>query len=291
MDVGVIGLGKMGAGIARRLLQAGHRVTVYNRTRSRADALKADGAEVAETPAAASGGAATFTMLADDAAVEAMTLGADGVLAHLPEAAVHISMSTITVALAERLAEAHRAAGRGFVSAPVFGRPDAAAAGKLYIVAAGEASAIDQCRPLFEAIGQRSFVVGEAPAAANLVKLGGNYLIAATIQSLGEAIALMRKSGVDPGAFIEVVTNSLFAAPVYRTYGALIVDQRYEPAGFAMPLGLKDMRAALAAADAKGVAMPLASLLRDQFLGALGRGGAGLDWSALAQETARNAGL
>jgi 3-hydroxyisobutyrate dehydrogenase-like beta-hydroxyacid dehydrogenase len=213
------------------------------------------------------------------------------VLAHLPEGAVHVSMSTITVALAERLAEAHRAAGRRFVAALVFGRPDAAAAGKLFVVAAGEEAAIAQCQPLFDAIGQRSFVVGAAPAAANLVKLGGNYLIAATIQSLGEAIALMRKSGVDASAFVEVITNSLFAAPVYRTYGALIVEERYEPAGFAMPLGLKDLRAALAAADAHGVPMPVASLLHDQFLGAIGRGGAGLDWSALAQETARNAGL
>ena len=291
MHVGFIGLGNMGGAIAHRLIKAGHKVTVYNRTASRAAPFAAEGAAVAATPAEASGGEAVMSMLADDAAVEAIAFGADGVLGALRKGAVHISMSTITVALSERLAAAHRDAGQNYLAAPVFGRPDAVAAGRLFVLAGGDAQTIARCQPLFDAAGQRTFVIGDAPAAANLVKLGGNFLIAAAIESLGEAVALMRKSGVDAHRFIEVMTNTLFAAPVYRTYGELIAEQSYEPAGFAMPLGLKDIRSALAAADAKGVPMPVASLLRDQFLSAISREGPGLDWSALAKAAAENAGL
>ena len=291
MDVGFVGLGNMGGAIARRLLAAGHRVTVYNRTPSRAEALEAEGAILASSPGGASGGEAVITMLADDAAVEAMAFGADGVIAALRKDAVHVSMSTITVALSERLAAAHRAAGQRYVAAPVFGRPDAAAAGKLFVLAAGDPESVARCQPVFEAVGQRTFTVAEEPAGANLVKLGGNFLLAAMIECLGETVALMRKSGVDPQRFIEVMTNTLFAAPAYRTYGALIVEQRYQPPGFAMPLGLKDIRSVLAAADARGVPMPVASLLRDCFLAGMARGGATLDWSALARLAAENAGL
>jgi len=291
MDIGFIGLGQMGGAIATRLLAAGHRVTVHNRTRRRAEALEREGAVVAENPAGASAGPVVFTMLADDAAAQAVVFGEGGVLAHLPAGAVHVSMSTITVALSERFAAAHRAAGQRYVAAPVFGRPDAAAAGQLFVLAAGETETLAQCQPLFDAVGQRTFVIGDHPPSANLVKLGGNFLLAATIQCLGEAIALMRKSNVDAHKFVEVVTGTLFAAPAYRTYGALIADERYQPAGFAMPLGLKDVRSALAAADAKGVPMPVASLLHDQFLAGIARGGAGLDWSALASVAAQNAGL
>jgi 3-hydroxyisobutyrate dehydrogenase-like beta-hydroxyacid dehydrogenase len=291
MKVGVIGLGQMGSAIASRLLGAGHKVKVYNRTRSRAEALKAAGAIVADSPADASSGEAVVTMLADDPAVEAVVFGPKGVLQGLGKNQVHISMSTITVALSERLAAAHSSAGQCYLAAAVFGRPDAAAAGKLFVVAGGEANLITRCQPLFDAVGQRTFVVGDTPAWANLVKLSGNFLVAAMIECLGETVALMRKSGVDPQRFIDIMTGSLFAAPVYRTYGELIVDQRFQPAGFAIPLGLKDIRPALAAAESRAVPMPVAGLIRDHFISAIAHGGEAMDWSALARVAAENAGL
>jgi 3-hydroxyisobutyrate dehydrogenase-like beta-hydroxyacid dehydrogenase len=199
-------------------------------------------------------------------------------------------MSTISVALSERLAAVHAAAGQRFVAAPVFGRPDAAAAAKLFVVAAGAERDVDDCMPLFESVGQRTFRIGSEPAAANLVKLSGNFLLAATIEALGEAIALVAKGGVDRHQYVELLTSTLFAAPAYRTYGGLIADERYEPAGFAAPLGAKDIRLTLAAAEGLRVPMPLASLLRDRFLTLLAQGGDALDWSAIARLAARDAG-
>ncbi|MEA2737888.1 MAG: hypothetical protein QOH05_1195 [Acetobacteraceae bacterium] len=291
MEVGIVGLGRMGSAIARRLIEAGHQVKVYNRTRNRAETLKTAGAIIADSPADASSGEVVITMLADDPAVEAVVFGPHGVSQGLGKNQVHISMSTITVALSERLAATHLAAGQRYLAAPVFGRPDAAAAGKLFIVAGGEVNVIERCQNVFDAVGQRTFVIGETPAWANLVKLSGNFLIAAMIECLGEAVALMRKSGVDPQRFVDIMTSSLFAAPVYRTYSELIVEQRFQPAGFAMPLGLKDVRSVLAAAEARSVPMPVASLLRDHFISAIARGGEALDWSALARVAAENAGL
>lgn len=292
MDIGFIGLGNMGLPIAVNLLKAGHGVTVYNRTRARSELAAAEGASIAESPAAAAAGAeVTITMLADDQALDTVAFGPDGLLGALPADALHLSMSTIGVALAERLAEAHDAAGQGFLSAPVFGRPEAAAAAKLFVVAAGAPPAIERCRPLFEAIGQRSFVVGERPSAANTVKLSGNFLLAAVVESLSEAFALIRKSGIDPHLYLELITSTLFGAPAYRTYGGLIADQRYQPAGFRMPLALKDVKLALLAAEAQAVPMPVASLIRDQLISGLARGHGELDWSALARVAAENAGL
>jgi 3-hydroxyisobutyrate dehydrogenase-like beta-hydroxyacid dehydrogenase len=291
MEVGIVGLGRMGSAIARRLIEAGHQVKVHNRTPSRAEALKTVGAVIADSPADASSGEVVITMLADDPAVEAVVFGPQGVFQGLGKNQVHISMSTITVALSERLAATHLAAGQCYLAAPVFGRPDAAAAGKLFIVASGEANVIARCQNVFDAVGQGTFVVGDTPAWANLVKLSGNFLIAAMIECLGEAVVLMRKSGVDPQRFVDIMTSSLFAAPVYRTYSELIVEQRFQPAGFAMPLGLKDVRSVLAVAEARSVPMPVASLLRDHFISAIARGGEALDWSALARVAAENAGL
>jgi len=290
MQVGFIGLGHMGSGMAAKLLQAGHSVTVYNRTRAKAEPFAARGATIAGTPADACKGEVVFTMLADDAAVEGVVLGEGGVLASLPKDATHISSSTISVALSKRLAEAHRAAGQRYVSAPVFGRPDAAAAGKLFIVAAGAPEAVRKVAPLLEAIGQRTFTVGETPETANLVKLSGNFLIAAVIESLGEAMALVGKAGVDKHQYIDLLTSTLFAAPVYKTYGGLLADAKFEPAGFAAPLGLKDVRLTLAAADDLRVPLPLASLLRDRFLTLLAHGGDKLDWSAMGALAAKDAG-
>jgi 3-hydroxyisobutyrate dehydrogenase-like beta-hydroxyacid dehydrogenase len=291
MDVGFIGLGQMGQAMARNLLKAGHRVTVYNRTRDKAEVLASDGAKVAGNPAEAWRNPVVITMLAEDAAVEAVTFGKGSGLSTLGEGAVHISMSTISVALSDRLAEAHRDAHQVYVAAPVFGRPEAAAAAKLFIVAGGAQSAVAQCQPLFDAIGQRTFVVGDKPSSANLVKLSGNFLLATVIECLGEAFALIRKGGVDPHAYLEILTSTLFSAPAYKTYGGLIANEQYEPAGFKMSLGLKDLRLALAAADALAAPMPAASLVHDHFLAGVAQGEGDSDWSALARLSARNAGL
>jgi len=290
MDVGFIGLGHMGAGMAANLLRAGHRVTVYNRTPSRARPLVEQGARAATRVRDACGGDAVITMLADDASVEAVVFGNDMIRA-LREGAIHISMSTISVALSERLATAHANARQRFVAAPVFGRPEAAAAAKLFIVAGGAPDVVEACRPLFEAMGQKTFHLGDEPKAANLVKLSGNFLIASVIETLGEALALVRKAGIDPRQYLDFLTSTLFTAPVYRTYGGQIVEEKFEPAGFAAPLGAKDIRLGLAAADGLRVPMPLASLLHDRLLTLLARGGEALDWSAIGQLAARDAGL
>lgn len=291
MNVGFIGLGNMGRGIAENLLKAGHSLTVYNRTRSRAEALASKGARVADTPGECCKGDVVFTMLADDAAVEAVALGAGGVIASLPAGAVHVSMSTISVALSGRLAEAHAGAGSVYVAAPVFGRPEAAAAAKLFVVAAGPAAALARCQPLFDAVGQRTYSMGERAVAANAVKLAGNFLIAAMLESLGEASALVRKYGITPMQFFELITTSLFNAPVYKTYGSLIAGETYQPAGFQLPLGLKDVRLALAAGEAVNVPLPVASLVRDHMISAIARGYGESDWSVIAKISAENAGL
>jgi 3-hydroxyisobutyrate dehydrogenase-like beta-hydroxyacid dehydrogenase len=290
MDVGFIGLGQMGSAIALNLVKAGHRVTVYNRTRAKAEALASQGAEIAESLTDACRRPVLITMLADDSAVEAVFFGDGNGLSALGQG-VHISMSTISVELSDRLAEAHRNAGQAFVAAPVFGRPEAAAAAKLFVVAAGPQTELARCQPLFDAIGQRTFIVGDKPSSANLVKLSGNFLLAAMIECLGEAFALVRKGGVDPHSYLEILTNTLFSAPAYKTYGTIIANQQYEPAGFKMSLGLKDIRLALAAADALATPMPVASLVHDHFLSGVAQGAGDSDWSALARLAAVNAGL
>jgi 3-hydroxyisobutyrate dehydrogenase-like beta-hydroxyacid dehydrogenase len=291
MDVGLIGLGGMGTGMAKSLLRAGHRVTVFNRTRSRAEALRADGATVAATPGEACRAGIVMTMLADDPAVESLVFGEGGVLASLPRGGVHISCGTIGVALSDRLTAAHSAAGQEYVSCPVFGRPEAAEAGRLAVVAAGPSQAIDRCKPLFESFGPKLLVVGEKPSLANVVKLSGNFLIASVLESLSEALAFARKSGVDPAVLTDFLTSTLFDAPVYKIYGALIVKGEYDKVGFALPLGLKDIRLVMQAAEAQSVPMPIASLVRDRFLTAMARGNANKDWSALGLIAAEDAGL
>jgi 3-hydroxyisobutyrate dehydrogenase-like beta-hydroxyacid dehydrogenase len=290
MKVGFIGLGRMGAGMAARLLEAGHELTIYNRTRSREQPLLAKGARAAVDIADASRADAVFTMLADDIAVENVVYGDRGMLAHLPSGAIHISASTISVALSERLTADHAGLGQRFVAAPVFGRPEVAAAGRLFVVAAGASDAIERAGPLFEAVGQRTFVISEKPRAANLVKLSGNFLIASVIESLGEALALVSKGGVDKGQYLEILTSTLFSAPVYKTYGDLIAREKFEPAGFAVALGHKDIRLVLAAGEELRVPLPLANLLRDRFLNLLAHGGETLDWSAVGALAARDAG-
>src|SRR5213080_1539306 len=290
MKVGFIGLGHMGIGMAANLLRAGHEVTVYNRTPGTAQGLVAQGARAAAGLADACRGDAVVTMLADDGAVEGAVFGEQGVIGSLGKGAIHVSMSTISVALSERLSAAHANAGQRFVAAPVFGRPEMAVAAKLFIVAAGAPDAVGACLPLFEAMGQKTFPVGDEPKAANLVKLSGNFLIASVIEALGEALALVGKAGVDGHRYLDLLTSTLFTAPVYKTYGGLIAEGKFEPAGFAAPLGYKDIRLTLAAADDLRVPMPVASLLRDRFLTLLAQGGEALDWSGIGQLAARDAG-
>ena len=291
MNVGFIGLGSMGSGMASNLLKAGHQVTVYNRTAAKAQPLANLGARVAASVAEACHADVVFTMLADDHALEQVAFAADGVLAHLPVGAIHVSASTISVALSDRLNSAHARASQRYVSAPVFGRPDAAAAARLYVVAAGPDASIDACVPLFEAIGQRTFRFGSKPSLANLVKLSGNFMITAMIESLSEALALVGKGGVDQKQYLDFLTSTLFNAPVYKTYGALILEKNFQHVGFAAPLGLKDVRLALAAGESLRVAMPLADLVRNRFLTLLANGGESLDWSAISKLASEDAGL
>jgi len=292
MKVGFIGLGSMGAGMSRNLIKAGHDLVVYNRTRSRAQEMRSLGAKVADTASeAAAGVEVLITMLADDRAVQDVIFEPGAVIESLPEGAVHISMSTISVDLSRRLAKSHAEKRQKYIAAPVFGRPEAAAAGKLFIVSAGPSESIEKCCSLFAAIGQKTFVINEDAPSANLIKLSGNFLTTTVIESLAEGFALMRKAGVDPQKFLEVLTESMFSAPVYKTYGGIIASEKFEPVGFKLPLGFKDNRLLLAAAEERSVPMPMASLIHDRFVAALAQGLEDADWSAIARVTYRNAGL
>jgi 3-hydroxyisobutyrate dehydrogenase-like beta-hydroxyacid dehydrogenase len=292
MNLAFLGLGNMGLPMARNVLGTGHHVTVWSRTLSKADELRADGAQVAATLTDAVRGAdAVMTMLADDHAVSAAALGPGGIAETLAPNGIHVSHSTISVALSEQLAAEHKKRGQRYVSAPVFGRPDAAAGAKLFVAAAGDAADIARCQPIFDAVGQRTFIIGPKPEMANVVKLCGNFLILSVIESLGESIAVARKYGIDAHAFVDFFTSTLFSAPAYKTYGGIIADERYHPAGFKMRLGLKDVRLAMAAAEAVDAPLPIASVARDHIIAALGRGMEDLDWSAIAKLAAENAGL
>jgi len=291
VQAGFVGLGNMGAPMARNLLQAGHRLTVYNRTWSRAEEVVKSGAQVAGTVAEACASGVVMTMLADDRANEECVFSPEGILHALPANGVHVGLSTISTELSRQLAEAHRSRGQTFVAAPVFGRPEAAEAKRLLVVAAGPAEAVERCRPLLEAISRKLFVIGPDAPAANALKLAGNFLIASMLETLSEAFALMRKSGVDPAQFLEILNGSLFQSPLYENYGKLMVEERFEPAGFRLRLGLKDAGLVLRAAEAVAVPMPLASLIHDQLLSAVARGQGDMDWSSVAKVAAENAGL
>ena len=290
MKTGFIGLGHMGSAMAANLVKAGHDVTVFNRSPAKRRALLELGAHEATRVADACRGAVVITMLADDTAVADVALGDDGIVGNLPRGALHVSMSTISVALSNKLAQTHAEIGQRFVAAPVFGRPDAAAAAKLFIVAAGDPTAVETCQPLFDALGQKTVAISAEPSAANLVKLSGNFLLAATIEALGEAIALVGKAGIDRRSYVDLLTSTIFPAPAYKTYGGLIADDKFQPAAFAAPLGYKDIRLALAAAETLRVPMPLGSLLHDRFLRLLAQGGECLDWAAIGGLAAQDAG-
>ncbi|AWB23555.1 NAD(P)-dependent oxidoreductase [Methylobacterium currus] len=289
MDVGFLGLGRMGRPMALNLVKAGHRVRVWNRSPQAAEELRAHGAVPVATPAEAFRGDAAVTMLADDTALRAV-LVEGGLLDQAEKPGVHLGASTISVALAEELAAVHGRAGVAYVSAPVFGRPDVAELGKLNILAAGPEDAIARAQPLLDAMGARTWRFGEAPARANAVKLAGNMMIVAAIEAMGEAAALGEAHGVAAADLLDLLTSTIFAAPVYKNYGASIAAGRYEPPGFGLSLGAKDVRLALAAAEAARVPMPLASVLRDSLLDALAHGDGEKDLAALATVSMRRAG-
>lgn len=291
MKVGFVGLGQMGSGMAARLLATGQELKVFNRSPEKMQPLVAQGARAVRSLADFADSDVVFTMLAEDQAVESVVWGEGGLLQCLHPGAVHISSSTISVAFSAQLAAAHAAAGQEYVSAPVFGRPDAAAAGKLFLAVAGRRELIDRLQILLDAVGQRTFIVAAEPEKANLVKLSGNFLIAAVIESLGEAMALVEKGGINRHAYLELLTSSLFNIPLYKNYGALIADRKFTPPGFAAPLGQKDIRLVLAAAEALEVSLPFASILRDRFIRLAARGGEIRDWSAVGGLAAEDAGL
>ena len=292
MKVGFIGLGRMGRGIAGRVLQGGHDLAVFNRTREKAAELGQAGARIADSIAlACADREVVITMLADDAALEAVAHGEGGLLASLPGGAVHLAMGTHGVEAVRGLARAHERANQALVAAPVLGRPDVAAAGQLGIVVAGPAAAVARCRPLFELIGRRTFDAGAEPEGATAIKLANNFTLGCAIQAMSEAFSLVRKHGVLPEVLFDVLTEGLFSAPAYKVYGRIIVDEAYDRAGFTTLLALKDADLALAAAGAARVPLPSVNALRDRLLGAIAHGDGERDWAVMAREQARASGL
>jgi len=288
MDIGFIGLGTMGSRVCENLIKAGNKVRVWNRSRAAVDALARLGATPASTARDAFSGDAVFSMLADDAAVRSVI---DPLLDGAPKGLVHVNMATISVALARDLAVRHRARGLEYVAAPVFGRPELAAAGKLTIVVAGGPGAVARIEPLLAAIGQRTWPLGAQPERANVVKLAGNFMLGAAVEAMAEATAMAWRNGIEPSDLLDVLTNGVFTAPAYQMYGMAIAKQRYEPAGFKLSLTLKDLRLVLAAAEEAGVPMPLADVVHGSLLEAMANGDGERDLAALAVVAMRRAGL
>jgi 3-hydroxyisobutyrate dehydrogenase-like beta-hydroxyacid dehydrogenase len=294
-DVGFIGLGHMGMAMAANLAAVGRRVIAYVRRPERIGRLIALGLKPTTDIADLFDCEVVISMLPDDAAVRDVVLGReelnlDGLAMGLMPGAIHLSMSTISTATAAHLASEHARYGQGYVAAPVFGNPDAAKARQLFMVAAGVPVDVERCRPLLDNLGQRTFVIGHDPAHANLVKLLGNMLTATTLEMLGEVVALVRKRGLDPKPFVDILTNTMFGGRAHRIYGDRIVAEHYAP-GFALPLALKDVRLALAEAETAVVPMPSVSVVRDRLITGIARGYADLDWTALGLIAAEDAGL
>jgi 3-hydroxyisobutyrate dehydrogenase-like beta-hydroxyacid dehydrogenase len=291
IEVGVVGLGHMGGNIARNLLADGFRVLAFDRESARVLALQKEGARATAGISDVSTCDVVVTSLPDDHVLQAVALASGGLVDSMRKDAIHISMSTISPEMSRSLAQAHAARCQGYVAAPVLGNPDLARSRKLFVLAAGQAKTIEQARPVLDRLGQRLFVISEDPAAANLMKLAGNVLTATTLESMGEVLALLRKGGVNQRVAFEVLTNSLFDGKVHKTYGGKILDEHYLPPGMTVPLAVKDLRLALAAAEHEAVPMPSASLVHDRLVGVMARGWADLDWSALGLLAARDAGL
>jgi 3-hydroxyisobutyrate dehydrogenase-like beta-hydroxyacid dehydrogenase len=284
-DIGFVGLGRMGTAMAKNLAAAGCRVIACVRRPQQMGTLMALGLKPTIDLADLFECEIVISMLPDDTAVREVAFGREdigrkGLIAGLRAGAIHLSMSTISTAAASHLASEHARCGQGYVAAPVFGNPDAAKARQLFIVAAGAPVDVERCRPLLDRLGQRTFVVGNDPAHANLMKLMGNMLTATALEMLGETVALIRKRGLDPARFVELLTSTMFGGRVHRIYGERIVAQDYA-AGFALPLVLKDVRLALAEAESAAVPMPSVSVVRDRLITGIARGYDGLDWTAL----------
>jgi 3-hydroxyisobutyrate dehydrogenase-like beta-hydroxyacid dehydrogenase len=290
--VGFIGLGNMGIGMAGNIAGAGWPLAVWNRSPGKAASLTGSNVVTADTPAAATKGAEfVVTMVADDAALESVTSGPEGLLSALAPGAIHISMSTVSVPCTRALAVRHENAERSFLAAPVFGRPESAAAAKLWICAGGPAALVERCRPLLELMGQGIIHFGEAPEQASVVKLAGNFLIGSMLESLCEAFTLLRKHGLDPRPFHELIARNLFRSPVYENYGGIALGGRFEPAAFKLSLGLKDIALALQAAQESRTPMPVLSAVHGNLLSAVARGFGELDLAALIRVVGENAGL
>jgi len=287
MNVGFIGLGAMGSHIAENLVKAGNTVRVWNRSRAPVDVLARLGAKPVSTAREAFSGDAVFSMLADDDAVRAVI---DPLLDDAPKGLVHVNLATISIALARDLAARHRERGLGYVAAPVFGRPEAAAAAKLNIVVAGEPADVARVEPLLAVIGQRTWPMGTQPERANVVKLAGNFMLGAAVEAMAEASAMAMRNGIEPADLLDVLTNGIFPAPTYKTYGAAMAERRYDPPGFKLSLMLKDIRLALAAADDAGVPMPLADVVHESLLEAVAHGQGDRDLAALAVTAMQRAG-
>lgn len=288
MQVAFIGLGTMGAAMAANLVKAGHQVRGWNRSPEPVATLAAAGGVAAASAVdAARGAEVLITMLADDqatrAVVDAQVLGA------LAQGAIHVNMATVSLAFTQEMVALHAAHGVGYLAAPVLGRVNVAREGKLQIVAAGDAALLDRVQPLFDVMGQKTWRFGDRPEQAAVVKLGVNFMIAGAIEAMGEASALAQSQGVAKTDFIDMVTSTLFAVPVYRGYGMALASGQFEPPGFKLSLGYKDVRLALEAAGAGAVPMPFASLLRDNLLDSLAHGEGNQDLAALGKVAARRA--
>ncbi len=292
MNIGFIGLGVMGSGMARNLARAGHQVKVYNRTRTKAEALEPDGAIVVDRPEKVCEEAdVLITMLADDNALEAVIEDDPEFLPALPRGAIHMAMGTISVAKSKRIEEIHLGHGHKFIAAPVLGRGDVAEAGQLAIIAAGAPDVIETCQPLLDIMGRKTYYTGSAPYSANTAKLCMNFMLAAAIESLGEAFAVVRKAEIDPELFLDLVTGTLFPTPVHKVYGDMQARDDYTSANFTVTLGLKDVNLAAEAAEDLNVPLPMAGVVRDQLINALAHEEADQDWSVVGRVAMRNAGL
>lgn len=278
MKVSFIGIGSMGAAMVPNLVRAGHSVSVWNRNRAAAQAI--DGVTVLEAPADAFQADAVMTMLSNDDAVRSVILDS-GALAGANKNCVHIMMATISLALVDELAARHREAGIAYISAPVFGVPAAAAAAQLNVLAAGDPQAIARVQPLLDAVGRKTWLLGDDPKRANVVKISGNMMIAQAFTAMGEAAYLSESYGVPAADLLDVLTNTLFAAPSYQRYGGFIATNTFEP-GFKLPLGLKDVNLALSAAEAKGALLPVAEQVRENMQDAMAQGLQDRDWSVAA---------
>jgi 3-hydroxyisobutyrate dehydrogenase-like beta-hydroxyacid dehydrogenase len=292
MNVGFIGLGRMGRGMAQRVLGGGHDLAIYDVVRDQTTALGSAGARVADSLADVSHGReVVITMLVEDAVVTEATLGAGGLCASLPQGAIHLAMGTYGVGAVRAMAEGHARAGQTLVAAPVLGRPDLAASGQLGIVAAGPAAALVRCEPLFQLMGQRTFLAGGAPEAATAIKLANNLVLGCAMIAMAEGFSLVRKYGVAPQVFYDVMTEGLFSAPAYKGYGKTMVEQTYDRVGSPVTVGLKDANLILAAADLARVPLPSLNVYRDRLLGAVAHGDGDRDQAVLAREQGRACGL